>query len=85
MATTAEQEDHMIEARLFPYKFIAIFEGGNLRRKFNMGDPCNAPGPHNTGHIKTIAEKSVTVVTRTGTVRLSAQDFANLNKDFVWG
>lgn len=75
----------MIEARLFPKQFIAVFENGNLRKKFNVGDPCNVPGSPSPGQIKTIAAGSVTVVSNTNTVRITAQEFANVNKDFNWG
>ena len=75
----------MIETCLFPNKFVAIHVDGTLRRKFNVGDPCNVPGRNTAGRIKSIADKSVTVVTGAGAVRVSAQEFGVLNKDFDWG
>ena len=75
----------MIEARLFPKQFVAVFENRNLRKKFNVGDPCNVPDSPSPGQIKTIAAGSVTVVSNTNTVRITAQEFANVNKDFNWG
>jgi len=75
----------MIEVRLFPSKFVAVYEDGSLRRKFNLGDPCNAPGTNAAGRIKAIGEKSVTLATGGNTKRLSPEEFGTLNKDYNWG